>query len=33
MTISEIVEAYSILTKEAVRGVLKELARENEKAV
>ncbi|OGX03083.1 MAG: hypothetical protein A3G87_09515 [Omnitrophica bacterium RIFCSPLOWO2_12_FULL_50_11] len=32
MTISEIVQAYPTLTEEAVRGALKELARENEKA-
>lgn len=32
MTIPEIVEAYPSLTEEAVRRVLKELARENEKA-
>ncbi|OGW76427.1 MAG: hypothetical protein A3J52_04065 [Omnitrophica bacterium RIFCSPHIGHO2_02_FULL_49_9] len=32
MTISEIVQAYPSLTKEAIRGVLAELAREKEKA-
>ncbi len=32
MTISEIVQAYPTLTEEAVRAVLAELAKENEKA-
>lgn len=32
ITISEIIQAYPTLTEEAVQGVLKELARENEKA-
>ena len=32
MTISDIVQAYPTLTEEAVRGVLTELARDNEKA-
>lgn len=32
MTIAEIVQAYPTLTEEAIRGVLTELARNNEKA-